>query len=580
MRTAIVWTLLAVATTACRTAPSATPAASSSAPSAAPPAAAPAPPPPAPAKSDDSHVTLVFAASTAGQLVPCGCSPDQRGGLPRAVAYLKKLRAEAPNLLFADGGDLLFESASRPSPESLTQKELKARTLARGEELMGAAGRVVGERDLALGPKLVEETAASVPLLDAGTLPLPSARASVLAKAGPVPVGLFSAGLGENPQATIAARARELRAQGARLVVLLYHPRDNAVSAAQAIVPAARAAGVDLIVVGHRDDPASDPDRKDATTPPVVAVEGHGQSLLRVDATLGKGPLVLARGAADKDAELAALDERIARFRSQAAQAKGARREQLLAKQRELEGRRAAAAAAVEKEPEGATVATISFVPLDSKIPEDPQAKQLVDAYDARVTELNLAEAKTQPERCPRAAKGEAQYVGVHKCAECHQSEAQFWAQTRHAHAYATLVAVKKQFSLDCIRCHVTGWQQPGGVCRIDRTEVGGPGLQAVTATGATFTAGKGRQDVQCEMCHGPGSLHVADPPEHIEAKAPASVCMRCHEAANSPHFDDAKYRPFIVGPGHGAPLAKGQVPAPIPGGPLDALKAPPEKRQ
>ena len=41
---------------------------------------------------------------------------------------------------------------------------------------------------------------------------------------------------------------------------------------------------------------------------------------------------------------------------------------------------------------------------------------------------------------------------------------------------------------------------------------------------------------------------------------------MRCHEAANSPRFDDAKYRPYIVGPGHGQPLAKGQEPRPKPG--------------
>jgi hypothetical protein len=38
---------------------------------------------------------------------------------------------------------------------------------------------------------------------------------------------------------------------------------------------------------------------------------------------------------------------------------------------------------------------------------------------------------------------------------------------------------------------------------------------------------------------------------------------MRCHEAANSPQFNYAKYRPYIVGPGHGMPLAKGEKPHP-----------------
>jgi hypothetical protein len=65
---------------------------------------------------------------------------------------------------------------------------------------------------------------------------------------------------------------------------------------------------------------------------------------------------------------------------------------------------------------------------------------------------------------------------------------------------------------------------------------------------------------VQCEACHGPGSEHVEDPNGgHIRKEVTATMCMRCHEAANSPRFDYGKYRPFIVGPGHGEPLAKGQ---------------------
>jgi hypothetical protein len=502
------------------------------------------------------RVTLVFAASTAGQLVPCGCSPDQRGGLPRAVAYVNKLRAEVPNFLYADAGDLLFESAARPAPQLVTQNQLKAQVLAQGEELLGAAARTVGRRDLALGADFLAQSS-KVPLLDAGAS-VPGARASVLAQAGAVKVGLFAAGSGENPQATIAARARQLRAEGARLVVLLLQPAgDSAFGAAQALVPAAREAGVDLIVLGKRDDPATDPNRKDASSPPVLAPEGHGQSLLRIDLQLGKGPVFLARGAEDKSAEQQALDERIARFRRQAGE-NPQRRAALLAKVQELEDRKKAAQGEVESAPAGATLATAVFVPLDSKLPDDPEAKKLVAAYDARVAQLNLEEAKTQPATCPAARKAEASFVGAHRCAECHATEATFWEQTRHAHAFATLVTVNKQFSLDCIRCHVSGWQQPGGVCRIDKAAEGGPGI------GAGKKFGVGRQDVQCEACHGAGSEHADDPPEHIDNKVAVNVCLRCHEAANSPHFDDAKYRPFIIGPGHGMPLARGEKPHPL----------------
>ncbi len=163
------------------------------------------------------------------------------------------------------------------------------------------------------------------------------------------------------------------------------------------------------------------------------------------------------------------------------------------------------------------------------------------------MTELNLAEAKTQPATCPAAARGEPSFVGVNGCVECHKDATVFWKQTRHASAYQTLVKVNKQFSLDCIRCHVTGWQQPGGVCRIDLTDGGGAGFDG---------HGLGRRDVQCEACHGAGS-------EHVKGTVTAAMCMRCHEAANSPHFDYPKYRPYIVGPGHGEPLAKGEKPHP-----------------
>jgi len=112
--------------------------------------------------------TLVFKASTAGQIVPCGCSPDQRGGLPRAAAELKKLRAASPGLAYVEAGDLLFESPLPRRGPLGAQAELKARTLARGEEMLGAAARAIGVRDLALGAQFVAETRGNVPLLDAG----------------------------------------------------------------------------------------------------------------------------------------------------------------------------------------------------------------------------------------------------------------------------------------------------------------------------------------------------------------------------------------------------------------------------
>jgi hypothetical protein len=535
----------------------------------------PAQAPPDAGQSAGDKATLVFAASTAGQLVPCGCSPDQKGGLPRAVSLVKKLRAEVPGLVYLDAGDLLFESAQKRSGPIAAQDELKARTLAQGEPMLGAAARAMGPRDLPLGGQFCSDTANGIALLDAGKSGAPGARDSLLVRAGEVPIGLLAAG--QSPDARIKERAAALKAQGARAVVLLAIPSGPAWQGAQDLARSARDAGVDLVVLGHLDDPATDPNRAEPGPPPVFSVEGHGQSLLRVDLRFPAGPqkgVYLSRGEAGKKEELDELDRRIALLREQARNAPEEMRSRYAGKVAEVEQRKAGLAASKETIPEGALVVAATFLPLTQDAGEDPLAAQLVAAYDERVAQMNLELAKKQPEKCPPPARGEAAFVGISKvgkqqgCASCHEKQAEFWSGTAHAHAYETLVKVKKQFSLDCVRCHVTGWQQPGGVCRIDRTAPGGPGFQG---------HGKGREDVQCEMCHGPGSKHAADPSVEIAEEVPATVCVHCHEAANSPHFDHARYLPYVIGPGHGPdPLPKGERPHPRASGsgPNEALKA------
>jgi len=324
------------------------------------------------------------------------------------------------------------------------------------------------------------------------------------------------------------------------------------------------------------DDPATDPNRADPGPPVLLSVEGQGQSLLRVDLEVPAGTpsgTFLAQGEAGKQAELKELDDRIARLGRQANSAPADMRPLYAEKIRDLEQRRAQLASGQQVAPAGSLIITPTFIALGPGIGEEPDVRALVAAYDEQVAEMNLRLAQQLPEACPPPRRGEPAFTGISSpgkakgCVECHEPASRFWRTTAHSHAYETLVSARKQFSLDCVRCHVTGWQQPGGVCRIDRTQVGGPGFEG---------HGKGRQDVQCEMCHGPSSEHAKDPPGHIATEVPATVCMRCHEAANSPHFDDGRYRPFIVGPGHGISLKPGEKPHPMASGsgPNEALKA------
>ena len=110
------------------------------------------------------------------------------------------------------------------------------------------------------------------------------------------------------------------------------------------------------------------------------------------------------------------------------------------------------------------------------------------------------------------------------------------WRTTGHARAYATLEEGPKgsrQFDLDCVGCHVTGWRAPGGACNVAAVE--------------------GRKDVQCESCHGPASLHAVDPPGHIQRAPGEERCRGCHTPEHSTAFDWEGYRARVLGPGHGA---------------------------
>ena len=94
-----------------------------------------------------------------------------------------------------------------------------------------------------------------------------------------------------------------------------------------------------------------------------------------------------------------------------------------------------------------------------------------------------------------------------------------------------------KQFSLNCVSCHVTGYGQPGGAT-------------------VTHNMGGALVNVGCESCHGPGSAHNEDPASApLPADVPETTCVTCHNAEHSDRFQYRAYREAIRAPGHGRPM-------------------------
>jgi hypothetical protein len=154
-------------------------------------------------------------------------------------------------------------------------------------------------------------------------------------------------------------------------------------------------------------------------------------------------------------------------------------------------------------------------------------------AYYKYVNESNKEEfASRLP---PKPARGEPGYVGVDACTDCHQDSRASWNKTAHARAYATLSNAYKEFNLDCVSCHVTGYDRPGG---------------------STVTHVDGLKDVQCEACHGPGQNHVRDPSTvKIPVARPGTdTCLSCHRPPHVHAFDAQARMNEILGPGHGRP--------------------------
>lgn len=139
-------------------------------------------------------------------------------------------------------------------------------------------------------------------------------------------------------------------------------------------------------------------------------------------------------------------------------------------------------------------------------------------------------------------------YIGSNRCRKCHAKEYASWSKTRMANSFDVLkpgeraeqktaagLDPAKDYTkvADCVRCHSTGFGEPGGFEDIEST----PDL-----------AGVG-----CESCHGAGGTYTKDGymtlknKEYDKAKLVAAgltdtisedTCHRCHNA-DSPFVGD-----------------------------------------
>ncbi len=460
---------------------------------------------------------LVFLTDVAGALEPCGCTKDQLGGLDHFGAWMKGERARAPAQVVAAAGPLFFMD-DRLEGDRADQDRIKAATIARvlrGLDFAAFAPGLNDWDDGAAGLAKLADASGGATLTDAGN--------AVVREVGGLKVGFVgygqTAGDGAHgsPQDAVKRGVEEAKRQGAEaLVALVAAGRGEAKRIADA-VPELTAVVVGVPKASGEGNTTA-PQGEQVGDVLIVQASNHLQSVAVLDLYVREA---LARRIDDLHVKIAAWERDPAVAPADVA----ARRSELAS----LEAQRDA----LDSKPPPARGSFFRYAlkEMRASLGKDPGVEADMLAYYRSVDEHNRVAFADRVPREPAA--GQASYVGVEACTKCHEAPRQVWNKTSHSRAYATLADQFKEFNLECVGCHVTGYEQPGGstVTHVDRL-----------------------QNVQCEVCHGPGSKHVASPadPSLIVAHPAPDRCLDCHRPPHVEGFDPSLKMREILGPGHG----------------------------
>ena len=500
------------------------------------PAGAPPGAPPGPT------FTVFAVAEMRGQIGPCGCTTDPLGDISRTARVVAQARAAGP-VLFVDAGSLLYGKAPIPA-QLAAQEELKASLLAetyRTTLKVDALG--LGPADLPAGldrlrlPRLVAN-AAEVAGAAPKVFEVGGAKAGVF---GVIAEGAVTGLTLRDPIAAGKQAVAQLRASGAQVVIGLVQAssRKDAARLVRDI------GGIDLAIAGlgqlapEPEEVQIEPQRiGDAW---LIVPVNRGQIVARLDVTVRTpGPLADAigpsaaaakRGSLDK--QLVALDADLAAFAAD----KTADAAFVAQKRRErgqLAGERDRLVTSPLVVPARGSYFTLTEVRIAKGLACDQQVQDAVSKFYRATGEANVKAAASVAVSPP--PKGQAGYTGTESCSDCHAEAVEFWKKTVHATAWKTLEERGQQYDYDCIGCHVTGWDKPGG---------------------SNLGHNDQLRDVQCETCHGPGSIHVAkgglEKPAAIKlAPAPELCATQCHTKEHSDTFQLEPYLRDVLGPGHG----------------------------
>ncbi len=494
------------------------------------------------------RITVIAIDSVAGVIDPCGCVKDQLGGLDRFATAVQEISRNNQALLLETGA--LFFPRADMEPSEQSELTFRAEVLAKVWRSFNGFAWVPGRADAAFGAATLSRLAAEAGLRalpDIARLQPPTSSPSInqecevkILDSTRVGIcGLTTMAGGLSTPATVAglkAAAHELTQRGASLkIALLDVQRGSALRAVEAVPD------FQLIVLGSghddtlgADSDGSEPQRSGSTL--VVQPPNHLRGFVRVDFTIRNGQFAFQDSTGvGRDIERQQVAQRISELTERIREWKKQKQDAALLRARETDLTQLEKRLAELSRP--VAIATSSYftvrtIQVDSQFAGEPSVRRALDELGRRNNEHNRT--KFAARKAPPAAPGQATYVGVGMCETCHKKPAELWRNTRHAQAYQSLVKAEREFTLECVGCHVTGYEQPGG---------------------SSVTDVAGLKNVQCETCHGPGSTHAKSSARKDITRKPArEFCAeRCHHTPNvAPNWSVDEALPHIMGPGHG----------------------------
>lgn len=409
-------------------------------------------------------LVLLTSTNVNGETAPCGCGRSPKGGLARRASVIDTARAMAPRVVLLDAGDFTGVQDASGSTRGLFLLEMTRK--------FGYDAITIGEGDSRLGLDLIRSLASdpSLPVVSAnlrdhetGKLLFPQMR--IIEKSG-VKVGVTAVTAASSPEggelAKIGIDAGDAEKALSDVLPALRRKSDVTVLMARMTLEQAKALGERLpdlidVVVVGSNEVGRDLVHRENGGAVYVTSGDRGYALGRVRMQLGE----------NRRPERIVGDE----------------------------------------------------IVLITSVGEKPEILRLVEDFRNNLNEL-LKEEAVRTAQSHSAPDG-SYYVGAAKCAQCHKREFDLWLETKHAHAFETLVQAKSEALPECFQCHTTGARDAGGYV-------------------AGTEESESLVNVQCEVCHGKGSHHARD--GSYGRGLLRAACAKCHDPANSPDFDPETY--------------------------------------